>query len=75
MRYKIIRNNYLNIDDQVNKHLSEGWALHGYPFAMGGIIMQAMVLHNASDEIKPDAEEAEAEMPEGSKRTYNKKQK
>ena len=55
MKYKIIRDNYLRIDDQVNDHLAKGWTLHGFPYAMGSIIMQAMTfVENAEDkEIKP----------------------
>jgi hypothetical protein len=50
MKYKIIRDNYLRIDDQVNDHLTTGWELHGFPYAMGSIIMQAMTLKESSKE-------------------------
>jgi len=71
MKYKIIRDNYLRIDDQVNEHLATGWELHGFPYAMGSIIMQAVTLTENS-ENKEDKESREDKEVKPGKQNKNK---
>jgi len=41
MEYKLLRNIARDLDKEVQKHLDDGWELHGHTFSTGGTIQVA----------------------------------
>ena len=57
MKYKILKANYTSMEDQVNNHITKGWELYGFPFALNSEILQAVTFKGTVQDEESTTEE------------------